>query len=47
MDFLTRQIGPKSLNFMKRLEEIFIFQDTVLKFGDLLAGWQLATNAKF
>ena len=25
----------------------YVFQATVLKFGDLLAGWKLATNAKF
>ena len=27
-------------------EEISIFQTSVLKFGDLLGGWKLATNAK-
>ena len=25
----------------------FIFQATVLRFSDLLAGWKLAINAKF
>ena len=25
----------------------FVFQPTVLKFGDLLGGWKLATNTKF
>ena len=29
------------------LKEIFIFQATNSKFGDLLAGWKLDTNAKF
>ena len=29
------------------MEEIFIFQATVLKFCDLLAAWKLATNTKF
>ena len=29
------------------IEEIFIFQATVLKFGDLLAGLKLSTTAKF
>ena len=29
------------------LEEIFIFQARVFKFGDCLGVWKLATNAKF
>ena len=29
------------------MKKCFIFQATVLKFGDLLAGWKLATNTKF
>ena len=29
------------------MEEIFVFQATVLKFCDLLAVWKLATDAKF
>ena len=36
------------MNFIRSyIEEIFIFQATVLKFGDLLAGWKLATTTKF
>ena len=39
---------PKFLNFIRLLiEEIFIFQATVLKFGDLLRGWKLATDENF
>ena len=30
-----------------KIDEIFIFQATVLKFGYLLGAWKLATNAKF
>ena len=29
------------------MEEIFIFQATVLKFGDLLGGWMLTKNEEF
>ena len=29
------------------MKKSFIFQATVLKFGDLLWGWKLATNTKF
>ena len=34
--------GPKSMNFIGRLEEIFVFQNTVLEFGNLLGDrcWQ-------
>ena len=36
------------MNFIRRLNRgNFIFQPTVLKFGDLLRGWKLATNTKF
>ena len=35
------------MNFNRRLEVIFIFQATVLKFGDLLAGLKLVTTTKF
>ena len=36
------------MNFIRRLSRgNFIFQPTVLKFGDLLRGWKLATNTKF
>ena len=35
------------MNFLISLEEIFIFIVTVLKFGELLRGWKLATSAKF
>ena len=30
------KIKPKSMNFVERLEKIFIFQNTVFGFGDLL-----------
>ena len=35
------------MNFIRRLEEIFVFQATYLKFGQLLVGWTLVINAKF
>ena len=34
------------MNFNRRLEEIFIFRATVLKFGDLLAGLKLVKTTK-
>ena len=44
----TGQIGPKAMNFipMLKLEEILIFQATVLKLGDLLGagGYQQMNN---
>ena len=40
--------AQKFKNFIRGLiGAIFIFQTTVLNFGDLLEGWRLATNAKF
>ena len=35
------------MHVIRRLEEIFIFQTTYFKFGNLLAGWRLVINAKF
>ena len=35
-----------SMTNRAQIHEIFIFQATVLIFGDLLGGWNLATNAK-
>ena len=35
------------MNFIRSLGKMFIFQATVLKFGDLFGGWKLAKNANF
>ena len=48
MDSLNITNRTKSMNYIRRLNRAnFIIQVTVLKFGDLLAGWKLVTNAKF
>ena len=49
MDLLKMTNRAKIHEFCKKvkIEEIFIFQATVLKFGDLLAGWKLVTNAQY
>ena len=47
---MANEKGPKSINFIRRLNRGnvgYFFEATSLKFGDLLAGWKLATNAKF
>ena len=46
MDLLN-MTKPKSMNFIRSLEEIFIFRARVLQFADLLQGWKLETNTKF
>ena len=47
MDLLNTT-GPKSMNSIRRLNRgNFIFQVTVLKFNDLLAGCKLTKNTKF
>ena len=43
MNFLNMKIRAQSHSY---LEEIFIFQARVFKFGDFLGVWKLATNAK-
>ena len=36
------------MNFIRRLNRpYFTYQAIILKIGDLLGGWNLATNAKF
>ena len=49
MDLLNMTNKAQIQEFYKKVkvEEIFIFQATVLKLGDLLTGWQLKTSAKF
>ena len=34
------------MNFIIRIEEIFIFHATVFEFADLLGEWRLVTNAE-
>ena len=47
MDVLNMKYRSQVNEFYKNLNKFLFFKTTYLKFGDLLGGWKVATNAKF
>ena len=46
MDLLNRTNRGKNMNYISKLEEVFISQATVLKFGDFLGVLEVANKLK-
>ena len=46
-EFMTDRAQIHEFYKKVKIEKIFIFEATVLKFGDLLGGWMLTIYAKF